>query len=169
MLTCRHFSSIMCTVKGRQKRNILSTLGHLIMLTLQRMMECLLVSLPATMIQLVDGICLHKMGSQIIYAGTMKYRMTKVYHFAWGKQNHFLHRKIHPLHKWRSAHSMIFLHNFYIVGVPLPWTTWNTNWSSVFQLEIPVILVWMHLLVKGGPPQRLGFQCSLHAGGMQNR
>ena len=110
MLTCRHFSSIMCTVKGRQKRNILAALGHLIMLTLHRMMACLSVSLPATMIQLMDGICFHKMGSQIIYAGTMKYRMTKVYHFTWGKQNHFLHRKIHPLHKWRSAHSMIFFY-----------------------------------------------------------
>ena len=82
------------------------------MLTLQRMMACLSVSLPATMIQLMDGICFHKMGSQIIYAGTLKYRMTKVYHFTWGKQNHFLHRKIHPLHKWRSAHSMIFFTQF---------------------------------------------------------
>lgn len=57
------------------------------------MMAWLWVSLPAPMTKLMDGLYFHKMGSQIIYAGSMKQRMAKMSHFAWGKQNLFLPRK----------------------------------------------------------------------------
>lgn len=102
----------MCTVKGHQMENILVTLGLLILFVLPRMMAYLSVSLLAAMMQLKDGICFHKMGNQIIYAGTMKYWMIKMSHFASEKQNVFLHRKIHPIYKQISAHLMICINTF---------------------------------------------------------
>jgi hypothetical protein len=60
------------------------------------MMASLWVSLPAIVTKLRGGLYFHKMGNQIIYAGTIEQRMEKI-SIVWGKQNLLLHRKYNPI------------------------------------------------------------------------
>lgn len=77
----------MCTVKGLPKKTSILVVSYpKILYTYQRLMVYLLVSLPAVMTKQMDGICFHNMVNQIIYAGTMGCRMTKISHFVWAKQ-----------------------------------------------------------------------------------